>query len=184
VDEAFTQYRPQFSDENVRAGDWYYRVSARNGSGMSPPSNIVGPVYVETVALVDELADFSRVKLKTGAWHISNSDCRAAREDAHRAVGNSGDQLVYESPVEIASFNIFTFFPKDEHDLKCSVSEDGKTFQEIAVQKTNYFHGTGEYSYWQPVLFHADNVAGGRFLKLELTGETQIGRVEISHPAQ
>jgi len=52
------------------------------------------------------------------------------------------------------------------------------------VQKTNYFHGSGEYNYWQPVLFSAGNVAGGKFLRLELTGETQLGRVEISHPAQ
>jgi len=183
VDEAFTQYRPQFCDENVRAGAWCYRVIAINGSGLSAPSNIVGPVYSETATLVDEMADFSKIKSKTGAWRISNTDCRAAREDAHRAAGNAGDQLVYELPIGFASLNVFTFFPKDEHDLKCSISEDGKTFHKLALEKTNYFHGTGEYNYWQPVLFHAENVPNGRFLKLELTGETQIGRVEISHLA-
>ncbi len=183
VDEAFTQYRPQFSDENVPAGNWYYRVSARNGSGDSAPSNVVGPVTVKTATLVDELADFSKIKSRSGSWQIFNSDCRAAREDAHRAVGNPGDQLVYELPDEIVSFNIFTFFPKQVRDIKCSVSDDGKNFHEIAAQKTNYFHGVGDYGYWQPVLFHAENVTGGRFLKLELTGETQIGRVEIAHPA-
>ena len=184
VDEAFTQYRPQFSDENVPAGKWYYRVLARNSPGMSQPSNIVGPVNVKSSTLVDELADFSKTKSTSGSWNLSVRDCRAAREDAHRAVGSSGSQLIYELPNAIESFKIFTFFPKNVSDIKCSISDDGKIFHEVAVQKTNYFHGTGEYNYWQPVLFYAENIAGGKFFKLETTTDTQIGRVEISHPAQ
>jgi len=184
VDEAFTQYRPQFSDENVPAGNWFYRVRARGGLGVSEPSNIVGPVVVKTATLVDELADFSKTKSRSGAWTVSFRDCRAAREDAHRAVGGSGSDLTYELPNAIEGFKIFTFFPKNVSDIKCSVSADGKNFQEVSVAKTNYFHGTGEYNYWQPVLFHAKDISGGRFLKLQLAGETQIGRVEISHPAQ
>ena len=35
VDEAATQYRPDFADENVPAGRWYYRVRAENNSGQS-----------------------------------------------------------------------------------------------------------------------------------------------------
>jgi hypothetical protein len=151
---------------------------------MSEPSNIVGPVNVKTATLVDELADFSKTKSRSGTWQLSNRDCRAAREDAHRAVGKAGDTLVYELPNAIQSFNIFTFFPKDVRNIKCSVSDDGKDFREMTVQQTNYFHGAGDYNYWQPVLFHAEHFAGGRFLRIELTGETQLGRVEISHPAQ
>jgi mannan endo-1,4-beta-mannosidase len=184
VDEAFTQYRPQFSDENVPAGNWFYRVVARSVWGMSEPSNIVGPVNVKTATLVDELADFSKIKSRSGAWILSVRDCRAAREDAHRVEGNSGSQLIYQLPNAVEGFKIFAFFPKAVSDIKCSISDDGKNFHDVSVQKTNYFHGTGEYNYWQPVLFHAENVTGGKFLKLETTTDTQIGRVEISHPAQ
>ena len=67
--------------------------------------------------------------------------------------------------------------------MKFFVSKDGQNFQEVAAQKEMYFHGAGEYGYWKPVLFHAEKIRGGNFLKMELTGETQIGRVEISHPA-
>ena len=67
--------------------------------------------------------------------------------------------------------------------MKFSVSDDGENFHDIAAQKEIYFHGAGEYGYWKPVLFHAEKITGGKFLKIELTGETQIGRVEISHPA-
>ena len=61
VDECFTQYRPQWSDETATRGDWFYRVRARNDAGVSAPSNVVGPVRVTHLTLVDELADLSKV---------------------------------------------------------------------------------------------------------------------------
>ena len=183
IDEAFTQYRPQFADENVPAGKWFYRIRAKNDSGISEPSNIVGPVKVESATLVDELADFSKMSSRNGDWKIVNRDCRAAREDAHRAAGIAGDQMVYELPDAIESFQVFALFPKTESGVTFSVSDDGKTFHAVSVQNENYFHGVGDYNYWKPVLFHAEEVRGGKFLKIELTGETQIGRVEISHKA-
>ena len=53
----------------------------------------------------------------------------------------------------------------------------------MAADKVNYVTAAGEYGYWKPVLFHAENVSGGKFLRLELTSDAQIGRVEITHPA-
>jgi hypothetical protein len=183
VDEAFAQYRPQFADENVPAGKWFYRVRAQNDSGLSEPSNVAGPVKVTTDTLVDELADFSKTQSHPGGWRIADRDCRAAKEDAHRAAGGAGDALVYQLPTAIESFRVFTFFPHAENDLKFSVSDDGQNFRAVAAQTETYFHGAGEYGYWRPVLFHAEKIRGGKFLKIELTGETQIGRVEISHDA-
>jgi hypothetical protein len=183
VDEAFTQYRPQFADETVPAGHWYYRVRAKNESGISEPSNVVGPVIVESATLVDELADFSKVSSQRGGWQLATHDSRAAKEDAHRVAGKAGAVLIYQLPNDVQSFRVSAIFPKDESDVKFSVSGDGQNFHDVPVQKEIYFHGAGEYGYWKPVLFHAEKVRGGNFLKLELTGETQIGRVEITHPA-
>ncbi len=183
VDEAFTQYRPQFADESVPAGNWFYRVRARNGSGVSEPSNIIGPVSVQTATFVDEFANLSKINFSRGDWKIASSDCRAAKEDAHRAAGSAGDQLIYELPAGVASIRAFVFFPKAEGDLMFSISDDGKMFRRIATSKMNYFHGAGEYGYWKPVIFYADTIPQGKFLKLELATETQIGRLEISHQA-
>ena len=183
VDEALTQYRPQFADEHAPAGEWFYRVRAKNESGLSEPSNLVGPVKVANVTLVDELADFSKIQERSGGWKLATHDCRAAREDAQRAAGAAGDGLLYQLPPAIQSYRVFVFFPKEEGDVKFSVSDDNQHFHEIAAQKEIHFHGAGEYGYWKPVLFHAENISSGKFLKIELTGETQIGRVEISHPA-
>ena len=183
VDEAMTQYRPQFADENVPAGKWFYRVRAMNESGVSGPSSIVGPVNVAKATLVDELDGFSKIHAQSGDWKLATRDCRSAKEDADRAAGTAGAALIYQLPNEVQSFRVSAFFPKEESDVKFSVSDDGQSFHEVAVQKEIYFHGAGEYGYWKPVLFHAEKIHGGNFLKIELTGETQIGRVEIFHPA-
>jgi len=183
VDEAMTQYRPQFADENVPAGEWFYRVRAKNESGASEPSNIAGPVTVVNATLVDELADFSKIQARSGGWKPATHDCRPAKEDADRIAGVAGDTLVYRLPNAVQTFRVFTFFPNEESGVKFSISDDGEHYHEITAQRDTYFQGAGEYGYWKPVLFHAENIAAGKFFKIELTGETQIGRVEISHPA-
>jgi hypothetical protein len=86
-------------------------------------------------------------------------------------------------PSAIHSFHVYAFFPKDESDLEFSVSDDGQKFHAVTVHKKTYFHGAGEYGYWEPVLFSADKISGGKYLKLKLTGQTQISRVEITHQA-
>ena len=182
IDESFVQYRPLFNDESAPEGNWYYRVRAKNDAGHSEPSNVVGPVVVTHATLVDELADFSKVHARQGQIRIATRDCRRAKEDAHRAAGDAGDALIYQLPTSIDGFRIFTFFPHDVADLKCSISDDGRTYREITASKDVYFSGAGDYGFWEPVLYHAGNFGGNaRFLKIELTGVTQIGRVEITH---
>lgn len=182
IDESFVQYRPLFADESVPAGDWYYRVLANNETGVSKPSNVVGPVKATQATLVDELADFSKVYAHPGNLELKVRDSRKAKEDAHRVAGKAGDALVYQLPSTIEGFRVFAFYPQDVTDLKFSVSADGQTYHEVTASKEMYFEGGGDYNYWKPVLYHAENVGdGGKFLKIELTGETQIGRVEIAH---
>ncbi len=184
VDEAAVQYRPLFADKNVPAGKWFYRVRAQNESGISAPSNIVGPVGVINDAFVDELADFSKIDSRQGDWKIADRDCRKAKEDAYRAAGNVGDELVYQLPTSIKDFRVFAFFTNNVSAPEFSVSDDGKTFHEVAAQNKMYFAGEGDYGYWKPVLYHAEKIDSGKFLKITLAGEAQISRVEISHEAE
>jgi mannan endo-1,4-beta-mannosidase len=181
IDESAVQYRPLFADESAPAGEWYYRIRANNASGVSEPSNTAGPVQVTQATRVDELADFSRVYAREGGLEIKTRDCRNAREDAHRAAGIAGDAMIYRLPAAVAGFRVFVFFPKAVADLKFAVSDDSKTWRDVAARRENYFEGAGDYNYWKPVLYQAEGISGGRFLKMALAGETQIGRVEISH---
>jgi hypothetical protein len=184
IDESAAQNYPQFSDESAPKGSWFYRVRANNETGTSEPSNVVGPVKVAQVTFVDELADLNKASAVQGNLTIQLTDSRKAKEDAARAAGNAGDALTYQLPTAVTGFRVFAFFSKKVTDLKFSISKDGKDFQEVKAAAENYYAGAGDYDYWKPVLFHTEKIgAGGKFLKIELTGETQIGRVEITHPA-
>ncbi|MFZ0829444.1 MAG: cellulase family glycosylhydrolase [Verrucomicrobiia bacterium] len=182
IDESFVQYHPLFNDASAPAGDWYYRILADNETGVSKPSNVVGPVQVTQATLVDELADFSKVYARQGNLKINLGDSRKAKEDAHRADGSAGDALIYQLPTSIEGFRAFIFFPQDIADPKFAVSADGKTYREVTATKEMNFEGAGDYNYWKPARYRAENIGGDeRFLKIELTGETEIGRVEIVH---
>jgi mannan endo-1,4-beta-mannosidase len=182
IDESFVQYRPLFCDESLTEGNWYYRVRANNEAGTSEPSNIFGPVKVEHATLVDELADFSKTSAHRGTIRLETHDSRQAREDATRVAGNAGDSLTYQLPTAIKSFRVFAFFPKDVADPEFSISSDGQNFRALKAAKEEYFQGAGDYGYWKSAIFHAEDIEGGaKFLKIELTGETQIGRAEIIH---
>jgi hypothetical protein len=182
VDESFVQYRPLFVDESAPAGNWYYRVRARNDSGVSEPSIVFGPVKVTHATFVDELADFSRVHARTGDWEIKTRESRRVKEDAHRAAGMAGDTLVYQLAAAIESFRVYVFFPGDNADLRFAVSADGQEYHDVTAARKVYFGGPGDYKYWKPVLYEAERIgSGGKYLKIELGGETQIGRVEITH---
>jgi hypothetical protein len=182
IDESFVQYRPLFADESVPGGDWFYRVRAANAAGSSAPSNIAGPVKVTRATLVDELADFKKVDAVLGLVVIKTNECRQAREDAHRAAAKAGDTLTYRLPGRVEGFRVFAFFPHHVADMMFSISSDGRQFQEIKAEKHEYFQGAGDYGYWKPVLYSAGLVGqAGNFLRIVMTGQTQIGRVEILH---
>jgi hypothetical protein len=182
IDESQVQYRPLFCDESAPKGEWYYRVRAVNESGVSEPSNVVGPVNVTQATFVDELADLKKVNAVQGKVEIKWRDTRKAKEDAQRAVGNAGDALIYQLPTAIKGFCVFVFFPQDVAEPKFSISADGRNYHDLKAGRQDYYQGPGDYNYWRPVLYHAEQPGGdGKFLKIELTGETQIGRVEIIH---
>jgi hypothetical protein len=142
----------------------------------------VGPVAITHATLVDELADFTRTSSHAGDIGINLHNSRKAKEDAHRAAGDAGAVLVYRLPAAIEGFRVFAFFPGKVADLKFSVSDDDLTYRNVPVGKNEYYSGAGDYDYWKPVLYHAENLSSaGKFLKIELTGQTQIGRVEITH---
>ena len=181
VNEALTQYRPEFADEQVRAGKWYYRIRARNAAGLSDASNAIGPVVANAATLVDELMDFSKVQNRAGDWQLVNRDCRSVKEDASRAAGGAGDTLVYQLPANLQGFRVYAWFPKGVSPVTFFLSADGVDFHPCMAEADNFFQGAGEYGYWHAVLLHAGHLRNARYLKIVLTGETQIGRVEITH---
>ena len=132
VCEAQVQYRPLFADESVRpGGQYFYRVIARNSSGSSEPSNVVGPVRVTHRTLVDELWNDSRIFLKEGKLAFAENEARKFKEDCHRLAGVAKSAVVYYAPGGIQAVRAFLFTQSDQPAVRVLFSKDGQTFEPV-----------------------------------------------------
>jgi len=115
VSDGDVAYRPLFSDTTARVGgSYFYRVTARNSSGASEPSNVVGPVAVKRLCFVDELQDFSRVAARSDGLRLNNDYNALYAEFLFRAKGSTNDWLTYKVPGTIESINIVAFCSGDK----------------------------------------------------------------------
>lgn len=188
LSDADVAYRPLFSDTRASAGQtWFYRVTARNASGVSRPSNVVGPVQVRRVCLVDELQDFSRAHARSERLKIDNDYNALYAEYLFRARGTTDDHLVYRVPAAIESVKVVAFFGKPMRDLSLQVSPDGEVYADLAPRRRERRlpsppGGAARGQQRTLVEYEAAVPAGQRFLKLRCNGPTEVDRVEIYHP--
>jgi hypothetical protein len=184
VDESRYQYRPLFNDETVIPGQRYmYRVRARNESGFSAYSNVVGPVEPGHVTIVDEMESYERVYQKDGELRLlTHQDIRKAREDRSRLTGGDGCTIVYKIPGEPRSVRIEALRTTDGSSVRCQGGVSADKFQPIATDSTTFKFGQNDYGFFDGVVYTMGNVPPDvRFLRLTLSGGVQIGRVEITH---
>ncbi|MFA6562884.1 MAG: fibronectin type III domain-containing protein [Verrucomicrobiia bacterium] len=185
VSDADIAYRPLFSDTTARTGQtWFYRVTARNVSGASQPSNVVGPVKVKRVCLADELQDFSRVHAKSDGLKLNNDYNAFYAEYLFRAKGNTNDWLSYKVSAPIESVKVVTFFAKDTADLTLQVSDDGRTFTALQPARIERRlasppSGPARGQRRTMVEYECAVPAGNRCLKLLWNGPAELDRVEI-----
>jgi hypothetical protein len=185
VCDADIAYRPLFSDTAARAGQtWFYRVAARNDSGISPPSNIVGPVEVKEVCLADELQDFSRVHEKSEGLVLNNDYNALYAEYLFRAKGNQGDWMTYQVPETMRRVMVVAFFAADLSDLTLEVSADGRTFKRLEPARKERRlpappGGAAGGQRRTMVEYEAPVPAGNHLLKLRWNGPAEVDRVEL-----
>ncbi|UCD53176.1 MAG: cellulase family glycosylhydrolase [Phycisphaerales bacterium] len=182
ISDAAIPYRPLFSDSKARVGkSYFYRVKAQNTGGISGPSNVVGPVVVRRLTLVDEMRDFSRVHEHEGVA-LETGSTRNAKEDMDRVKATGQASLVYQVPAPISVCRVYAFLSQDGTSVTFRRSSGGQDFRKLSGRRHDYFSGEGEYGYFRPVLFEARFDGGdSRFVKIELTGAVQISRVEIAY---
>ena len=185
VCDANVAYRPPFSDTTVRAGQtWFYRVIARNASGASKPSNVIGPVKVKRVCFVDELQDFSRVHAKSDGLTLNNEYNALYAEYLFRAKGGANDWLSYQVPAPMQSVKVVAFFGKEIADLTLQVSPDGKKFATLQPKRSERRlpappGGAAGGQRRTMVEYECAVPAGNRQLKILWNGPTELDRVEL-----
>ncbi len=187
VSDADIAYRPLFSDTTARAGQtWFYRVTARNVSGVSKPSNVVGPVKVKRICLADELQDFSRVHARSDGLTINNDFNALYAEYLFRAKGGAKEQLTYQVPAAMKSVKAVAFYAEDSTDLSFHVSADGKKFTGLelarrAKQLPPTPGGAAGKQRRTLVEYEGTVSAGQKYLKILWNGAAELDRVEIEH---
>ncbi len=181
VSDADVAYRPLFSDTTARAGETYfYRVTARNVSGTSRPSNVVGPVAVKHVCLVDEMQDFSRVHAHSDGLTLHNDYNGIYAEYLFRAKGATNDWITYEVSGSVQSIKAIAFCPSDRiADLQFEAG--GATLSPKRTERClpkppigparNQSRTLVEYECAVP--------AGNRRVKVHWSGPAELDRVEV-----
>ncbi len=192
VSDAEVAYRPLFSDETAKAGEtWLYRVTARNAGGRSAPSNVVGPVAVKEICLVDEFHGLTRVEGRSAGLALDNTYNARYAEYLFRVRGTTNDWLSYAvaAPREARVTAFFQPASGPVSDPAFMASEDGQSFASvIAARRTERAHSAPPHRGDQYRQTQVDYVllppAGTRHLKLVWTAPMALDRVEIFQPGK
>ena len=160
VDESRYQYRPLFSDESAEPGKEYlYRIKAKNETGQSDYSNVVGPVDVTARTLVDEMENFNKIFQKDGELKLlTTEDIRRAKEDRSRLAGSAGSYIIYQLSGKGSEITVDYFVADSTKTIGVSVSKDLNKFSDIATKKELTIFGKNDYEFFDAVTLRGINI--------------------------
>jgi len=191
--DVLVSYNSLFADETAEIGkNYYYRVMAKNSSGSSLPSNVVGPVAASESWFVDNLNDMSKIHDQSNT-KIDFSYKEPNNKTTHAMVGYDPGMLerispsagfVVFAPQSAGKFNsvkIYAYFDPNAENSALSFygSENGVSYSEITL--------SAERTKWTRMKIFEKNFADNnyRYFKIILTDSTHslspiINRVEIA----
>jgi len=190
VSDADIAYRPLFSDVTAKTGEtWFYRVTARNASGKSQPSNAVGPVKVKELCAVDEFQDLTRVAGRSQGLTLDNTYNARYAEYLFRVKGTTNDWLSYAVTGPVRDVRVTAFFlAGNVCEPIIQVSADGQTFVATSVERTERKHSAPPHADSKRPQTQVDYAvtpsAGMRWVKIAWTGPMALDRVEIFHRSE
>ena len=182
VTDAVYAYRPQFSDTSVTIGKSYsYRIKARNESGVSENSNVIGRINVSYKILIDELENDKKMFKKEGEFEfLTFKQIVNAKEDRNRLTGKRGNYLVYKVPGVIKSAKVDFFLTGELGEVQLFTDDNSENFSPLAVKKDIYIPEKNAYGYFTAVSNTSSEISDtARYIKLVLDDGVQIERIEI-----
>jgi hypothetical protein len=180
IDDASVQYTSLFHDKTAVIGNtYYYRIIAGNIAGISSPSDIAGPVVVETQAQIDEMSNYGVFYSYKNIMFDKGSD-RKYKEDMVRAKGSANSELIYLVPGKMLKIEVYSFEKSDKSALILQSSLNGIDFKSLEIQVNRYFEGKNDYNALYPVLYEYSAATDEiKFVKVLFTREAQISRIKI-----
>ena len=182
ISDAAVAYFPLFNDHTAQIGNaYFYRIRAVNVSGISPPSNIAGPLNIEFKTLVDNLTNFGKVYFHRGTFSFESEKARRMREDLDRLKGEPESELVYYVPGKIKQVKIFSYSETEQTDYTALASNNGQDYAPVSMSHESYIKKHKQYDYWVPTLYTIKPEFDICFIKLIFRNTAQIGRIEIDY---
>lgn len=181
VSDAAIQTFANFHDASAQVGEtYYYRVRTIKPSGISEPSNVVGPVSVDHQALIDNMTNFGGMYDYHNVEPISGED-RTYKEISSRLKGAFGAEIVYRSPGALDSMRVYSFESSAKWpSLRFYGSQDGENWEELNVDFVPYASSEQNYAYDVPKIYTLKG-APWRYVKMRYMGIMQIARVELMY---
>jgi hypothetical protein len=192
VDDSAVQYRPLFHDATAEPGQaYFYRVQARRGESLSPPSNVVGPIEVRHRTLVDECRDLSQIAAVEGNVEAVTGDDRQRREDVHRIAIPAGASVTYKVAAPMIGFTALVCRRGELPTIAVAYSADGENFIDAEVDVQAIATGGGDYNYLDQLRVESAAVPPGtRLVRIAAAAETdadeppaplELSRIEIRY---
>jgi mannan endo-1,4-beta-mannosidase len=180
LSDASTQYFPLFNDKTAEIGEsYFYRLTAKNQTGNSEPSKIVGTVKADTRGLIDNMENFGELYYSSNEITLETTDDRKFKEDMFRLKGDAGQKMIYLVPGEIREMKIYSYCLNDVDNLSFEISPDNKKYVPVKSERTSYNNGKGDYDYWVPIAYCFKTESQNHYLKINFMRETQVSRLEI-----
>jgi len=183
ISDAKYQYTDLFNDKSAELGkEYYYCVIAKNISGKSAPSNVIGPLQANHHTLVDHMGNVAAFYDAKGKFEIKTDDDRIFKEDMYRLEMQGNGELIYYVKGDLKEVKIFSFSKDENNVLEFFTSKDNKKYKKIKYIKENFTFGKGDYDYQNPILYTIGNEKKEqKYLKIKFNKEAQISRVEIKY---
>jgi hypothetical protein len=181
IDESRYQYRPLFCDESAQLGRSYqYRIRARNESGVSDYSNIIGPIKVFFKKIIDEMDSFTRVFMRSDDLNLLTiEDVRMAKEDRSRMSGKEGSFIVYKTDL-FSSLEIDAYQASDARLSILAADSTRNLFVPLPARTVKYGFGGNDYGFYDAVAYTCDAIPHGtEYVKIVFVPGIQIGRIEF-----
>lgn len=176
-------YTATYWDNPKKIGDKYhYRIKALNKSGVSEPSNEIGPVEIKSRILIDNLDDFSLSVGVDTLSKITNSQSRKAREDYSRVLMQGESTLYYYAAANIKKVRVYTYFKGEITTPSFFFGKENVGLVEHKFHETIFNNQDNEYGYFTPVKYSIElNETGNNYFRIKTNSEVQIGRIEIEY---
>jgi hypothetical protein len=184
ITDAVEAYKPLFIDTSAVIGnEYYYRVIARNENGASEPSNEVGPVKVNSLKIIDEMADESKIFMKDGnAELVDFKDIYKAKEDHSRIKIDSSASIIYRVPENVSSFKVYAFIDKPACGIFILSSDSLENFIPLTAKTETFPPYKNHYGFFTPVVLICEEFPLNiKYIKILCEDNIQLSRVEIEY---